>query len=354
MKMMMTCLLATVMMVSAADFNEGASQALRSAVDAAVADAVSAGVFETAPIALLPIRGDRDGYVAGMLLGELTKAGFNCVEAKNSPFWDEIMKEVEWDTRKADMLDGATISAFGKLKSAKALVYGTLRRVEGDRNPAYAEIELHMSAIETKAHLWGGLFGKRFYKPGAVVGLTSIDEDVRDALGQIVEKGMESLSQKAGLKSLASIALVKLPGDLDGYVGNRVRDMLAKAGLAAKELDLATLGQARLMLRDAPDRAAALLHGSVRDLSKALKEELPLKKIYDVRAEVQLVIEDAKTGNVLWSDTLSAVTQAEDTVSAQSKIWQIIRQPKVALGIVGGIVVLIVLVKMGRAMTRVR
>ena len=107
------------------------------------------------PVAILPLPGDTDGMLANRLKIALTKAGLNCVEGKEDPMWDAILKEIEWDARKGDILDAATLDKFGRLKSAKTLLYGFARIWTFGGVAAWAEAELHATSIETKQHVWG-------------------------------------------------------------------------------------------------------------------------------------------------------------------------------------------------------
>jgi hypothetical protein len=350
-------LLATVGRARAAAFTVSESQALQASVDAAVASAedVRGRLSDGATVALLPISGDRDGYVSGLLLNGLTAKGLTCVEAADSEFWEAIMAEVEWDERKADMLDPETLVTFGKLKGAKYLVYGSLRAVEGQGNPVYVELELHLSSIETKEHVWGGTFARRFYLPGQVQGITTLDDSIRKVLGEVVRKGSESVKRSTKLGQIKSVAILPLPGDLDAYVKARTVDMLSATALTPRELDLATLGEARVFLRDKPGQADALLYGAVRDLSRELKEDLPLSKTYEVRAEVQLFIQDVSSGDILWSDTLRASERVEETVSGKSTMWKLMKDnPRLLLYVGGGIIAFLLLLGFVRAKTRVR
>ena len=124
-------------------------------MDKVVSALKSADVPRDKTIAILPIPGDRDGMLSNQLKIALTKAGLVCVEGKEDPMWDAILKEIEWDERKEDMLDATTLDKFGKLKSAQLLLYGFARMWTFWDVAAWAETELHVTSIETKRHLWG-------------------------------------------------------------------------------------------------------------------------------------------------------------------------------------------------------
>jgi len=104
---------------------------VRAALRLAGADIQSALAASTLPkdkpLAILPVRGDSNGYILGILKTAITGAGLLCVEGKGDPFFDEVLKEVAWDERKEDMLDTNTIVKFGQLKAAKLLAYAFIR-----------------------------------------------------------------------------------------------------------------------------------------------------------------------------------------------------------------------------------
>jgi hypothetical protein len=54
----------------------------------------------------------------------------------------------------------------------------------------------------------------------------------------------------------------------------------------------------------------------VRDLSRTLKQRLPMKTVYEISAEIQLSIEAAENDEVLWSETL-----AEAGEETESRTW---------------------------------
>ena len=101
--------------------NDDARQALYGALDKAE-NSLRSAPFGKAPVAILPLKAGHS-VLAGRLKNMLVKCGFVCVEGKEDPMWDEILKEIEWDERKSDILDSRTIVKFGRLKSAKILFH---------------------------------------------------------------------------------------------------------------------------------------------------------------------------------------------------------------------------------------
>ncbi len=328
---------------------------IRQGVQMAVADAqkslAASSIPRNTPISLLPVGRDQGAYVEGLLKNAVTAAGLTYVEGRNDPVWGEVLKEVEWDERKGDILDAATMVKFGKLKATKILMYGTLRESSISGQRIFVEIELHASSVETKQHLWGGTFAKRFYLPGVLEGIVSVEQlppEVREVIKRsFFEQGAASLAKAEGkLKGIRTAALIPLAGDIDQYVTGLSRDLLAQTrNLYPKNLDAMTLAEARVILRDQPQRADALMHGAVRDVSQRLIKEWPLSKTYEVSTETQLYIESV-TGEVLWSSTISAKGEYTHGVTVWS--WASGHRTAalaIVLGIVGLLVVIFIINK---------
>lgn len=287
----------------------------RQAVQGAVADAETALKDVSAipggePVAILPIVGDAGGMVAGQLKIALTRAGKTCVEGKEDPAWEAILKEIEWDARKVDILDPATIDRFGKIKSAKVLMYAFIRSARRTDRFSFFEMELHATSIATKKHLWGGVFAKRYYVPNpAVEGLADIPAALRDVMrGKLRDRIAASLKETGKLAGVRKVAFLPFAGDTANYTADIMRDAMTRTDMTPVNLDIATLGEARLALRDQPGQADALIYGSLRDLSIARKDTAPHEKKYELAVEIQACIEKA-TREQLWSDTIS-VTEA--------------------------------------------
>jgi hypothetical protein len=333
--------------------NDDVRQALQStARDVADSLRGASAIPASAAVAILPLGGDEGKYVEGLLKNAVTGAGKTCVEGKDDPLWEEILKEIVWDGRKSDMLDPATLTAFGKLKGVKVLLYGQVRSAGVSGHRVFVEIELHASSIETRQHLWGDVFVKRVVlpNPDEIIGLLNVPAQVREPLRTAIqEKAAAALKEQEGkLQAVRSVALVPLAGDLDRYATWILRDAITKTRLNAKELDLRTLGEARGAMRDQPQQADALLYGALRDLSKRRTGYTWRSQTYEVQAEVQTCIENAATHDILWSATLPAVSSYSDTLT----LWQVLvekvvpaagRHPLGASVIVGVVLVLIVL-----------
>jgi hypothetical protein len=280
-------------------------QALQNAVKEAQESLSQSVTHRGKAISVLPIAGDQGEYVEGLLKNAVTASGLTYVEGANDPFWDVIMEEVEWDERKEDMLDPETIDKFGKLKSSQWLLYGTVREARDYGRMVYVELELHLSSIETKQHIWGDLVAQRYYREVGVTGIIDLDTELRNTLRGMLGEGANSLKSSARLAGAGKIAMAPIAGDIDGYIQSLGEDMLVASNLMPVRLSANTLGEVRQNLRDNPVEADAILTGAVRDLSRTLEGTQPLKDIYEINAEVQLRIESVENGTVLWSDTFA-------------------------------------------------
>ena len=341
--------------------DESFRQAVQGAMDEASKAITKSAIPEKAAVAILPVPGDRDGWLAGQLKIALTAAGRTCVEGKEDPMWAEVLKEVEWDERKEDMLDNETVDRFGRLKSAQVLLSAFVRSRDLTDRYAFFEIELHATEIATKQHIWGGVFAKRHYKPGfeEVGRVDEIPVALREAMQEKMRtKIAESIKVAEKLSAVKTVAMLPLADDVGGYAFSIVRDAMTKTALTPVNLDLATLGEARLQLRDKPGQADAVLHGSLRDLSARIVETTPNSVTREYFAEVQLCIETAARAQ-LWSDTVVVSERGTDSLgwwdtvceffpSLRKSPGKLVFYPLVALVLLAALWILL------HAMTRVR
>ena len=314
--------IAAVTTTASAAFPEEVRQALRLCSADIQAALAKSGLPQDAPIAILPLKRDADNYALGLLKNAATGAGLQCVEGKEDPFVREVFKEIEWDERKDDILDPATLAKFGSLKAAKLLMYGMVREVSSGNGRGYAELEVHVSSIETKQHLWGSVFARRFYDPQLPVGPVDLLPEVRQAIGDSFNRLTTSLRAAGKLRDVHSVLLVPLAGDVDQFVTGLAEKTLAATPYSPKRLDVKTLAEARALLRDDPKAADAILFGAVRDLSRRVMHEYPDRTEYQINASVQLSIQASPSGDVLWSDT----AETAQPYSVYLTWWEMVRK----------------------------
>jgi len=336
-------------------FTPEVRQALQETVNEAREELAQSGLPRDKGITILPLAGDENGYVEGLLKNALTRAGLNHVEGGESPFWNELLAEVEWSERKGDMLAPDTIVHFGRLEGVQMLLYGNVRSAMQDDRRVFVEIELHISSIETRRHVWGTNLSRRHYLPGPVEGIIALDRHVRDTLNTTMAHAAASLQRSEKLQPVRTVAIVPLAGDIDRYVTRRSQDIVSQTHMNPVELDADTLGEVRQILRDTPAQADAVLYGALRDLSRRLLREEIMKTTWEVTAEIQLTLQDAATGEVLWSDTLHQVDEVVIDQTAEEKLVTLTRDhPRLWLYVGGGLVAIILLAMFLKAATRVR
>jgi len=353
--LLLTALLMGGASLARAEYSDEARQALRLTGADIQKGLSSAGLPTDLPIAILPLKSDPSGYVMGLLKTAVTGAGLQCVEGKEDDFVQDIFKEIEWDERKNDILDTNTIAKFGQLKAAKLLLYANLREVTGENGRGYAEIEVHVSSIETKRHLWSGVFARRFYAPSQPTGPVTLSPEIRQAIKASFSKLAMGLKAAGKLNDVHSVLIVPLAADEDQFVTGLVEDTLSSTPYSPKQLDVRTLADARALLRDDPKAADAILYGAVRDLSMRKLNDYPDHTEYQINASIQLAIQSSPAGNVLWSDTVETTTP----YIVKQSWWEMVQQygPSVLarkwyvvvpLVAVGAVLVLIVLMWMMR------
>jgi hypothetical protein len=185
-------------------------------------------------------------------------------------------------------------------------LYAFVRDVSGGNGRGYAEFEVHVSSIETKQHLWGEVFARRYYDAQLPVGPVDLGPEVRQLVRGAFESLPVSLKAAPRLKDVRSVLLVPLAGDADRFVSGLAENALTSTPYTPKQLDVRTLAQARALLRDDPKAADAILYGAVRDLSRKTLKEYPDRVEYQLSASVQLTIQQSPAGEVLWSQTIEA------------------------------------------------
>ena len=290
------------------DADELVAIAIKDAVnDAKASFAGSPKIPSDKAVAILPFAADKSGRIVGLLKNALTDSGKTCVEGKEDPIWEAILKEIEWDERKEDILDPATLDKFGKLKSAQYLMYGSVRRYATTERYVLVELELHVSCISTKQHVWGGTFARRYYAPGMDPdGEVNIPDEVRKAVitGIRAEIG-KSLAKSSKLGAAKRVAMLPIAGDVDQYGAGLFRDVLSASAMTPVNLDVATRAEARFALREGPGPADAIAYGALREVgAKLVATQVTGEKTYSAIMEMQLWIEKGATREILWSDTV--------------------------------------------------
>ncbi len=278
-------------------------------------NALKSAPFGKQTVAILPFPGDSAGYFVGKLKNQLTALGFTCIEGKEDPMWDEIIREVTWDQHKDDILDSTTLVKFGQLKAAQILLYGKVIAVDKSANRTFAEIELHATDLKTKQHIWGGTFAARVYEDGKdVQGIIALDTNLRMLLKKNFEAAKESLTRPesaAKLDNVKSVEVLPLAGDIDEYMTGLAIEMLTETTHLPKRTKNLSPAQLRDEAKADPSSFGdAVLYGAVRGLCRTkgtstTSDRKNMQETSMILADVQLFIEDLKSGNILWSKTVT-------------------------------------------------
>jgi len=335
-KILSLLFLSAVIGIFAQALPDDVRQTLYGAIDQSES-ALKSAPFGNKTVAILPIPGDDSGLIVGRLKNILTRQGFTCVEGKEDPMWDEIIKEIAWNERKDDILDPATLVKFGKLKSAQILLYGKIRQIDRNDDRTYAEIELHATDIATKQHIWGGNFAARLYKNKDFQGIITLDNELRMLLKKNFAEAQRSILQPetaAKLDQIKTVSVIPLAGDIDRYMTGLAVEMLSQTRHLPMMPEIPSLSQTRIFAREHKIASDALFYGTIRDLhkTKTVSKAVGNGKMsdsYEVCADIQLFLEDVKTGVILWSKTITlsetvteerAMTSAEREKARQDKI----------------------------------
>jgi len=135
------------------------AEALQRAADSAIAK-IADGLAKTKfanvkTLAIVPLRGDTDGYATSGLRSAATKSSY-ALFTRDDPTWDMLLGEIEWGVRREDVMDPATVQKFGKIAGVDAILYG---RVWGDRINmwglrAETKLTVTLADVETGQELW--------------------------------------------------------------------------------------------------------------------------------------------------------------------------------------------------------
>ena len=168
--------------------NDGARQAIYGALDKAAEPlTINKKKFGNQPVAIY-LRDKKYSILSGYLKNILIKAGINCVEGKDDPMWQTVIKEIEAHKRMDDILDPATIVKFGKLQATRILLQCNVRVFDFDskNDRYYAEVELIATEIKTAKNIWSGVYTNRYYLGKGVEGIVALDDDLRAILKPII------------------------------------------------------------------------------------------------------------------------------------------------------------------------
>lgn len=291
-----------------AAFSAPERAALR-AIAADVAVALREGAIPAgAPLSILPIVDDRDDFAYGLFKTAVTEAGRNCVESRDDPMWENIVQETAWSQRKGSVgvLDEATLTAFGKLQAANLLLYGDVHVENESSGACRVEVDLHVSSVKTRQHLWGRSFERTWTPPAARAPFTSDErEAIAHAMGEVVEslKSSQAFGERA-------ISILPIRNDSGDVVYGYLKDAVVSAGrrcveyrddpmwneiVAEMAFNVRTdglLDQTQIARFGSLKATDVLLYGTLRTCER---------KKARILVELDLHATDVKTREVIWN-----------------------------------------------------
>jgi hypothetical protein len=132
-----------------------------------------------------------------------------------------------------------------------------------------------------------------------------------------VEKSLQAPVYINKMNKVKTITVIPLAGDIDQYLTGLAIETLSKTNHFPKNPQIPTLSQVRAFARDKQLGSDAVMYGAVRDLRRVKGQVITgiEKKTRedDIYADIQLYIEDAQTGVVFWSKTVTL----HETVKAE-------------------------------------
>lgn len=159
-KITVCAVVAMVVLVVSAAFDENERNAVRRAVSEAETRLKSAGALDGKAITLLPIRGDSDGFAEPLIIGAFVNAKKTCVTSNNENTDErlkKILEKIKWDEAQTTLksIDPTTADELGHLKSTQIFIEARLdlfRR--GRKRRAVAELNLLAYEVKTKQYVW--------------------------------------------------------------------------------------------------------------------------------------------------------------------------------------------------------
>ena len=261
-------------------------------------------------IAILPVASDPQGYFTGKLKNLITNSGCNLVEARQDPAWNKLLEEIGWTAGKDDILDETTIAKFGRLKGVQVLFTASFQ-VNSITGGYCVQLDFHATDVATREHIWGDNLLYRHYIDDTQQGMIKLDNQIRELLKENFALALASLKENNAVKNQKVKVAAVLPfgGDIDGYITEMCKELLTTAGLETQKGETASTLTFRINKKNDANAPQGYFYGTVRDLSRKLKEtttsDETITTTWEVSTDIQLTLADTKTGNGYWHKTIS-------------------------------------------------
>ena len=152
-----------------ADVRAAEAETLQRAADAALqpvaADLAGRKFEQIKRIAVVPLRGDTGGYVTERVRDLVARTPY-ALFTREDQVWDDLLREIEWGTRREDVMNPETVQRFGKVEGVDAILYGTIwdNSINLWSSRGHTKVSLVLADVETGQELWrsGPLAGEAF------------------------------------------------------------------------------------------------------------------------------------------------------------------------------------------------
>lgn len=132
---------------------------LRLATDQAVsqaADQLAHTNFQgVKKVAVVPLRGDNDGYATTTLKSAITRTPYELF-ARDDAEWNDLLREIQWGVQREDVMDAETVKRFGRIKGVDAIMFGTIwdRSTNMWGTRGRVKLTVYLGEVETGRILW--------------------------------------------------------------------------------------------------------------------------------------------------------------------------------------------------------
>ena len=129
-------------------------QAAQEAVSAATNSLNAKDLPDIKRIAIVPLKGEGGNRITDLLKIGLTKTKYEVI-LRGSSEWNMILREIEWEGPKADIMQAGTVRKLGKILGVDALLYGRVGEYGLELHQARVVLNLHLANVETGQLVWG-------------------------------------------------------------------------------------------------------------------------------------------------------------------------------------------------------
>lgn len=134
--------------------DETSDKAAQEAITNAM-DSLSAQEFpEVVRIAVVPLRNDPDKAITDILKISVTKTKYDII-LRDDEEWAELLKNIEWETRREDIMNPDTVQELGGILGVDALLYGTVKEIDEAFIRTKVRLNLNLANVQTGQLLWG-------------------------------------------------------------------------------------------------------------------------------------------------------------------------------------------------------